>query len=86
MEECVFVVSYVDESGIKTGHQFFDFSQIYVAYSIGNVACLFLERHEPGVFEKFYLLFLGLYFDYKFALHWLRLIKINVLKNTKNKL
>ena len=43
VKERILFISHIDEGGIKSRHQLFDFCQINVAHGIGNVSCLFLE-------------------------------------------
>ena len=42
MKKSVFIIAYVDESGVEPRHKLLHFCQIYIADGIGNVARLFL--------------------------------------------
>ena len=54
VKKSVLFVAYVDEGGVKTGHQFFDFGQVYVADGIGDVSRFFLEGDEARIFQQGY--------------------------------
>ena len=69
MKESVFLVAYVDKGRVKPGHELLDLGDVYIAHGVGNVAALFLERHQTTILKQGYGDLLGLHIDDQFAFH-----------------
>ena len=63
MEECVFFIPHVDESGVEAGHELLYLCQVNVAHGVCDVACLLLQGDQAAVLEKGYRKFASLYVD-----------------------
>ena len=65
----IFFITHVDEGGVEAGQQLADFGLVNVAYGVGDIAGLLLQRYQARVFQQCYGHFGGLYIYDGFAFH-----------------